>query len=87
MMQNLCLAEGDFLNVESAILPLGNYAQVQPQSKEFLDIYNPKAVYPCQHFCVCVCVRVRACVCNNSQLGRLSKTPFQSHPILPGRPT
>ncbi|XP_065197314.1 ubiquitin recognition factor in ER-associated degradation protein 1-like [Sycon ciliatum] len=44
MMQNLCLAEGDFLNVESAILPLGNYAQVQPQSKEFLDIYNPKAV-------------------------------------------
>ena len=47
MMQNLLLQEGDLLQVESTSLPVATYSKFQPQSTEFLDISNPKAVYPC----------------------------------------
>ena len=46
MMRNLLLEEGDFVQVESASLPVATYAKFQPQSVDFLDITNPKAVYP-----------------------------------------
>lgn len=44
MMHNLLLQEGDFLNVESTSLPVATFSRFQPQSPDFLDITNPKAV-------------------------------------------
>lgn len=38
------LQEGDFLNVESTHLPVATFSCFQPQSVDFLDITNPKAV-------------------------------------------
>ena len=46
MMRNLLLEEGDFVQIQSASLPIATYAKFQPQSVDFLDISNPKAVYP-----------------------------------------
>ena len=46
MMRNLLCEEGGLLQVESASLPVASYAKFQPQSVDFLDITNPKAVYP-----------------------------------------
>ena len=48
MMRNLALDEGDLLNiqVEATGLPVATYSKFQPQSVDFLDISNPKAVYP-----------------------------------------
>ena len=46
MMRNLCLDEGQLLQVESASLLVATYSKFQPQSTDFLDITNPKAVYP-----------------------------------------
>ena len=43
-MHNLLLEEGELLNVESMPLPVATYARFQPQSEDFLDITNPKAV-------------------------------------------
>lgn len=45
-MRNMLLEEGAFLEVESASLPVASFAKFQPQSCDFLDITNPKAVYP-----------------------------------------
>nr|QBH74159.1 ubiquitin fusion degradaton protein [Aphelinus abdominalis] len=44
MMHNLLLQEGELINVESVSLPVAEYARFQPQSEDFLDISNPKAV-------------------------------------------
>ena len=44
MMQNLLLAEGDIIKFKSTSLPKGTYVKLRPQSKDFLDISNPKAV-------------------------------------------
>lgn len=44
MMHNLLLDEGELLNVESVWLPVATFSRFQPQSKDFLDITNPKAV-------------------------------------------
>ncbi|XP_022654343.1 ubiquitin recognition factor in ER-associated degradation protein 1-like isoform X2 [Varroa destructor] len=44
MMKYLCLDEGDLLYVENTQLPVGTFAKFQPQSVDFLDISNPKAV-------------------------------------------
>ncbi|XP_033228616.1 ubiquitin recognition factor in ER-associated degradation protein 1 isoform X2 [Belonocnema kinseyi] len=44
MMHNLLLDEGEILNIESVSLPVATYARFQPQSEDFLDITNPKAV-------------------------------------------
>lgn len=43
-MHNLLLDEGEILNIESVSLPVATYARFQPQSEDFLDITNPKAV-------------------------------------------
>uniref|UniRef100_A0A6I8RHQ1 Ubiquitin recognition factor in ER-associated degradation protein 1 n=1 Tax=Xenopus tropicalis TaxID=8364 RepID=A0A6I8RHQ1_XENTR len=44
MMQNLLLEEGGLLQVESVNLQVATYSKFQPQSPDFLDITNPKAV-------------------------------------------
>ncbi|XP_058799078.1 ubiquitin fusion degradation protein 1 homolog [Phymastichus coffea] len=44
MMHNLLLQEGDLINIECVSLPVARYARFQPQSEDFLDITNPKAV-------------------------------------------
>lgn len=50
MMQNLLLEEGDLIEIESASLPVATYSKFQPQNVDFLDISNPKAVYPFKSF-------------------------------------
>eukprot|EP00232_Nephroselmis_pyriformis_P014178 CAMPEP_0182884826 /NCGR_PEP_ID=MMETSP0034_2-20130328/19236_1 /TAXON_ID=156128 /ORGANISM="Nephroselmis pyriformis, Strain CCMP717" /LENGTH=260 /DNA_ID=CAMNT_0025018057 /DNA_START=207 /DNA_END=985 /DNA_ORIENTATION=+ len=44
MMQNLLLSEGDIIRVKSVSLPKGSFVKLQPHTKDFLDISNPKAV-------------------------------------------
>ncbi|XP_026472540.1 ubiquitin fusion degradation protein 1 homolog isoform X2 [Ctenocephalides felis] len=44
MMHNLLLEEGDLLQIESVSLPVATFSRFQPQSPDFLDITNPKAV-------------------------------------------
>lgn len=44
MMENLLLQEGDFVRVKNVTLPKGKYVKLQPHTKDFLDISNPKAI-------------------------------------------
>ncbi|KAG0097361.1 ubiquitin fusion degradation protein, partial [Podila epicladia] len=44
MMKTLALSEGDLVTVKSTGLPLGTFVKIQPQSVDFLDISDPKAV-------------------------------------------
>lgn len=44
MMRNLLLEEGAFVKIESVSLPVATFSKFQPQSPDFLDITNPKAV-------------------------------------------
>ncbi|ORZ21042.1 ubiquitin fusion degradation protein UFD1 [Lobosporangium transversale] len=44
MMKTLTLSEGDLVTVKSVELPLGSFVKIQPQSVDFLDISDPKAV-------------------------------------------
>ncbi|KAG0595198.1 hypothetical protein M758_UG148300 [Ceratodon purpureus] len=44
MMQNMLLQEGDIVRVKSATLLKGTFVKLQPHTKDFLDISNPKAV-------------------------------------------
>ncbi|KFM80562.1 Ubiquitin fusion degradation protein 1-like protein, partial [Stegodyphus mimosarum] len=44
MMRNLLLEEGGILHLENATLPVATFSKFQPQSEDFLDITNPKAV-------------------------------------------
>lgn len=44
MMQNMLLQEGDIVRVKNATLPKGTYVKLQPHTKDFLDISNPKAI-------------------------------------------
>jgi ubiquitin fusion degradation protein 1 len=44
LMLNLVVAEGGFVSIRSANLPKGTYVKFQPQTSDFLDISNPKAV-------------------------------------------
>lgn len=44
MMRNLLLKEGEILHVEYASLRVASFAKFQPQSVDFLEISNPKAV-------------------------------------------
>ena len=44
MMRNLLLEEGSIVRVESTSLPVATFSKFQPQSVDFLDITNPKAV-------------------------------------------
>ncbi|XP_039060831.1 ubiquitin fusion degradation protein 1 homolog [Hibiscus syriacus] len=44
MMENLLLQEGDIVRVKTVTLPKGTYVKLQPHTKDFLDISNPKAI-------------------------------------------
>ncbi|ORX79869.1 ubiquitin fusion degradation protein UFD1, partial [Basidiobolus meristosporus CBS 931.73] len=44
MMQTLLLEPGDLIQVKNTTLPLGSFVKIQPQSVDFLDITDPKAV-------------------------------------------
>ncbi|VDP52878.1 unnamed protein product, partial [Soboliphyme baturini] len=44
MMRNLLLSEGELIKVEYSNLPVATYVKFKPQSMEFLDITNPRAV-------------------------------------------
>ncbi|CAJ1973027.1 unnamed protein product [Sphenostylis stenocarpa] len=44
MMQNMLLEEGDTVRVKYASLPKGTYVKLQPHTKDFFDISNPKAI-------------------------------------------
>lgn len=44
MLRNLLLDEGAFVKIESVSLPVATFSKFQPQSVDFLDITNPKAV-------------------------------------------
>jgi ubiquitin fusion degradation protein 1 len=44
MMRTLLLDEGDLLQILSTDLQLGSFVQLEPQSPDFLDISDPKAV-------------------------------------------
>ena len=44
MMKHLELQEGEILTLTNASLPKGSYVKLQPHSKDFLDISNPRAV-------------------------------------------
>ena len=45
MMENLALGENDIVRLRSCSLPKASYVKLQPETKDFLDITNPKAVY------------------------------------------
>ncbi|PKC13415.1 UFD1-domain-containing protein [Rhizophagus irregularis] len=44
MMLTLSLSEGDLIEIKNTTLPLGTFVKIQPQSPDFLDINDPKAV-------------------------------------------
>lgn len=44
MMENMLLQEGDIVQVKNVTLPKGKYVKLQPHTKDFLDISNPKAM-------------------------------------------
>lgn len=44
MMQTLLLEDGDIVEVSNASLQLGRFVKIEPQSVDFLDITDPKAV-------------------------------------------
>ncbi|XP_041017237.1 ubiquitin fusion degradation protein 1 homolog [Juglans microcarpa x Juglans regia] len=44
MMENMLLQEGDIVRVKNMTLPKGTYVKLQPNTKDFLDISNPKAM-------------------------------------------
>lgn len=55
MMQNLLLQEGDTVRVKNATLPKGTYVKLQPHTKDFLDISNPKAMLVIFRYCFSSC--------------------------------
>ncbi|KAF5456458.1 hypothetical protein F2P56_025941 [Juglans regia] len=44
MIENMLLQEGDIVRVKNMTLPKGTYVKLQPHTKDFLDISNPKAM-------------------------------------------
>lgn len=44
MMQALLLEQGDLIEIKNANLELGRFVKIQPQTVDFLDISDPKAV-------------------------------------------
>ena len=82
MMQNLALDQGGLITIESASLPVATFAKFQPQSVDFLDLTNPKAVLESRlrYFACLSTGDVIAIVYNNKVIifrqsigGRLSK--------------
>ena len=44
MMQNLLLSPGDLLRVDNVSLPKATHVKIRPQSVDFIELSNPKAV-------------------------------------------
>lgn len=44
MMDNMLLQEGEIVEVKNASLVKATYVKLQPHTKDFLDISNPKAM-------------------------------------------
>jgi ubiquitin fusion degradation protein 1 len=44
LMNHLLLQEGDIIKVTNTSLPKGSFVKLQPVSKEFLEVHNPRAV-------------------------------------------
>lgn len=44
-MENMLLQEGDIVKVKNTSLAKGFYVKLQPHTKDFLDVSNPKAMY------------------------------------------
>ena len=44
LMQHLLLGEGDIIKVNNTSLPKGTFVKLQPVSKDFLEVHNPRAV-------------------------------------------
>ncbi|KAK3018884.1 hypothetical protein RJ639_002836, partial [Escallonia herrerae] len=44
MMENMSLQEGDIVNIKNASLSKGTFVKLQPHTKDFLDVSNPKAI-------------------------------------------
>ncbi|KAE9461065.1 hypothetical protein C3L33_07009, partial [Rhododendron williamsianum] len=44
MMENMILQEGDILHIKNASLSKGTYVKLQPHTKDFIDLANPKAI-------------------------------------------
>lgn len=44
LMQNLLVSEGSMISISNVNLPKGTFVKFQPQSSDFLNIANPKAV-------------------------------------------
>lgn len=44
MMENMVLQEGDIVHIKNASLSKGTYVKLQPHTKDFIDLANPKAI-------------------------------------------
>jgi ubiquitin fusion degradation protein 1 len=44
IMAGLNINEGDIIKLENVNLPTGHFVKIQPQSVDFLDIHDPRAV-------------------------------------------
>ncbi|KAI7984490.1 Ubiquitin recognition factor in ER-associated degradation protein 1 [Camellia lanceoleosa] len=44
MMENMLLQEGDIVHIKNASLSKGTFVKLQPHTKDFLDLSNPKAI-------------------------------------------
>lgn len=44
LMQHLLVGEGDIVKVSNTSLPKGTFVKLQPVSKDFLEVHNPRAV-------------------------------------------
>jgi len=68
MMQNLLLEEGGLLSVKNVSLPKASFVKFKPQSADFLDISNPRAVLEKQlRTFSCVTVGDQICLPYNSK--------------------
>ena len=45
MMENMQLQEGNSVKVRSIQIPKGTYVKLQPHTKDFLKMANPKVMY------------------------------------------
>lgn len=64
MMENMLLQEGDICQVKNKSLVKGTYVKLQPHTKDFLDISNPKAMLV-NHFDIFIWVIALHFECNN----------------------
>ena len=47
MMKNMKLQEGNTVILKNTQVPRATYVKLQPHTKDFLDISNPKSMYEC----------------------------------------